>query len=160
MGRLAECDARTGDSTRRRYAGRGIGPRRSFNVEIRTYFIEDNATIRENLVATLEELASVRPVGWADGEDDAKLWLTANAASWDLAIVDLFLRQGSGLGVIGACRKRGADQRVIVLSNYATADMRQRCAELGADAVFDKSREIDDLIDYCITRAGEREFSR
>jgi hypothetical protein len=38
----------------------------------------------------------------------------------------------------------------VVLSNYATADMRKRCAQLGADVVFDKSNEIDALIEYCI----------
>jgi len=39
---------------------------------------------------------------------------------------------------------------VVVLSNYATDDMRRRCAQLGADAVFDKSNEIDALVDYCL----------
>ena len=29
-------------------------------VELRTYLVEDNATIRENLIGTLEELASAR----------------------------------------------------------------------------------------------------
>jgi len=41
----------------------------------------------------------------------------------------------------------------VVLSNYATADVRQRCAALGVDAVFDKSNEIDALVDYCIAQA-------
>jgi len=36
-----------------------------------------------------------------------------------------------------------------VLSNYATADIRRKCLELGADRVFDKSNEIDALIEYC-----------
>jgi two-component system, OmpR family, response regulator len=68
----------------------------------------------------------------------------------DLAVVDLFLKQGSGLGVLEACRIRSPRQRVVVLSNYATPDMRQRCTQLGADAVFDKSNEIDALVEYCI----------
>ena len=33
-------------------------------VELRTYFVEDNATIRENLIGTLEELASIKALGW------------------------------------------------------------------------------------------------
>jgi two-component system OmpR family response regulator len=124
--------------------------RRGPIVEPRTYIVEDNATIRENLIGTLEELASVRPLGWSETEDDAKAWFAAHAGQWDLAIVDLFLKQGSGLGVIEACRQRGAGQRLVVLSNYATAEMRARCRQLGADAVFDKSNEIDALIDYCL----------
>jgi DNA-binding NarL/FixJ family response regulator len=119
-------------------------------VELRTYIIEDNATIRENLIGTLEELASVKALGWAETENDAKGWLGRHGNEWDLAIVDLFLKQGSGLGVLEACQGRPRGQRVVVLSNYATADMRKRCTQLGADAVFDKSNEIDALIDYCV----------
>jgi two-component system, OmpR family, response regulator len=52
--------------------------------------------------------------------------------------------------VLEACRARHAGQRVVVLSNYATPDMRKRCTQLGADAVFDKSNEIDALIEYCV----------
>jgi len=41
-----------------------------------------------------------------------------------------------------------------VLTNYATPDMRKKCLELGADKVFDKSDEIDALIQYCCRMAG------
>ena len=122
-------------------------------VKLRTYIVEDNATIRENLIGTLEELASIEPVGFAEIEDEGKAWLTERAAQWDLAIVDLFLRQGSGLGVLEACRARNPDQKMVVLSNYATPDIRMRCAQLGVDAVFDKSNEIDALVDYCMERS-------
>lgn len=124
-------------------------------MQLRTYIVEDNATIRENLIGALEELASIRPLGWADTEGAAKQWMAAHTGEWDVAIVDLFLKQGSGLGVLEACRERGAGQRVIVLSNYATPEMRQRCSDLGADVVFDKSREIDALVEYCIARSEE-----
>ncbi len=123
-------------------------------MKLKTYIVEDNATIRENLIATLEELANIEPVGIAETETDGTLWLTAQHSQWDLAIVDLFLRQGSGLGVLAACRARLPHQRMVVLSNYATPDVRQRCAQLGVDAVFDKSNEIDALIDYCIAHSN------
>ena len=122
-------------------------------VELRTYIVEDNATIRENLIGTLEELACIKALGWAETEGEAKGWLAKHDGQWDLTIVDLFLKQGSGLGVLEACRGRMPRQRVVVLSNYATADMRKRCTQLGADAVFDKSNEIDALVEYCITHA-------
>ena len=44
----------------------------------------------------------------------------------DVAIVDLFLDQGNGLGVVDACRQRAAHQKVLVVSNYATPDVRAR----------------------------------
>ena len=122
-------------------------------MRLKTYIVEDNPTIRENLIGTLEELARVDAVGTAETENEGKAWLTENSGDWDLAIVDLFLKQGSGLGVLAACRDRLARQKVVVLSNYATADIRQRCAQLGVDAVFDKSNEIDALVDYCIQQS-------
>lgn len=119
-------------------------------VKLRTYLVEDNPTIRENLIATLEELADVEAVGMAETESAGTDWLQQNPDAWDLAIVDLFLRQGSGLGVLTACRERHPHQKIVVLSNYATPDIRSRCAQLGVDAVFDKSNEIDALMDYCM----------
>ena len=120
-------------------------------MRLNTYIVEDNPTIRENLIATLEELASVTTVGTSDNEYDGKSWLIDHPKAWDLAIVDLFLKKGSGLGVLAACRGRQPNQKMVVLSNYATADIRQRCAQLGVDAVFDKSNEIDALVDFCIS---------
>jgi len=117
---------------------------------VRTYIVEDNPTIRENPVATLEELGGVSPIGFAETEQQVSRWLTQHATQWDLAIVDLFLKQGSGLGVLQACRDRHPDQKVIVLTNYATPDIRVRCQQLGVDAVFDKSTDIDALIDFCL----------
>lgn len=117
---------------------------------MKTFIVEDNATIRENLIGTLEELTCVQAVGTAETELEGRQWLTHNASAWNLAIVDLFLREGTGLGVVDACQDRKPNQKVIVLSNYATADIRQRCAQLGVDAVFDKSNEIDALVTYCL----------
>jgi two-component system OmpR family response regulator len=91
-------------------------------VRLKTYIVEDNPTIRENLIGTLEELARIDAVGTAETENEGKAWLTENSGDWDLAIVDLFLKQGSGLGVLAACRDRPSPGRkVVVLSNYATA---------------------------------------
>jgi len=113
------------------------------------YLIEDNLLIRANLVAALVELANVEIVGEAASEREATDWLRAHAGGWQLAVVDLFLAQGSGLGVLRACRTRRTSQKTVVLSNYVTSEMRRRCAELGADAIFDKSTEVDEFLAYC-----------
>ncbi len=121
----------------------------------RAYIVEDSPTIRENLIEALQELAMVEPVGVADTEHEGKRWLTEHDGYWDLAIVDLFLKEGNGLNVLEACRARKPSQKMIVLSNHATRDIRWRCAQLGADAVFDKSTEIDELVDYCVAARKE-----
>lgn len=114
-----------------------------------TYIVEDSATIRENLISTLEEISPVKVIGFAETEHEASRWLAEHGGDWQLAIVDLFLKDGSGLGVLKGCKHRNSGQKVVVLTNYATMDIRRRCVELGADAVFDKSYDLEALFDFC-----------
>jgi DNA-binding NarL/FixJ family response regulator len=113
----------------------------------RAYIVEDSSTIRDNLIDTLKELAQFEPVGTTGSEHEAKRWLAGN--DWDLAVIDLFLREGSGMNVLEACRARRPGQKVVVLSNHSSRDVRWRCMQLGADAVFDKSTELEALVAYC-----------
>jgi len=115
----------------------------------KAYLVEDSPVIRENLVGFLEDVADAQVVASASTEDEAVTWLRMHTDEWDLTIVDLFLKRGNGLGVLHACRNRAPHQKVIVLSNYATPDMRERSEQLGADAFFDKSAELDELVAYC-----------
>ena len=116
--------------------------------ELRAYVVEDNATIRENLIGALEELTCVRVVGNSATEDEGLQWLEQNAHQWDMVIVDLFLQRGSGIRLVQRINRRSS-QKIVVFSNYVNASVRKRCAQLGVDAVFDKSTEIDFLVDYC-----------
>lgn len=116
---------------------------------LKTYIVEDSPVIRENLIATLEELVPVEVVGTAEDETTAAHWLARPDSQFDLVIVDIFLKAGSGLGVLRVAAGLPQRHKLVVLSNYATPDMRRKCLELGADRVFDKSNEIDSLIAYC-----------
>jgi two-component system, OmpR family, response regulator len=118
-------------------------------VHLQAYVIEDNPTIRENLVGTLEELTAVRVTGTSATEDEALAWLEEHVEQWDLVIVDLFLKQGSGIHLAERIRRVRPTQKIVVFSNYINPSVRKRCAQIGVDAVFDKSTEIDALVDYC-----------
>ncbi len=122
--------------------------------DLTVYLVEDSPTIRQNLIATLEELAPVRVVGSVDCAGDAVKALTTEPPPCDLAIVDVFLRQGSGLDVLQALQRQARGPRRVVLTNYATPAMRAHCMALGADRVFDKSSEVEDLVSYCESLAA------
>lgn len=113
------------------------------------FLVEDNAVIRENLVATLEEMVDLRVLGHAVDENGALRWLSQDHPGCDLLIIDIFLAQGTGLNVLRAAGEQLPGAQRVVLSNYATPDMRQRCLALGAHKVFDKSAELEDLLAYC-----------
>lgn len=126
---------------------------------LRIYLVEDNAIIRENLAAALAELANATVCGSAEGEKAAVAWLRANPDDWDLAIVDVFLKEGNGIGVVAAGKARRADQKLVVLTNYASSGVREQCLKLGADAVFDKSNDIDNLVDFCLKQSADHQKS-
>lgn len=124
------------------------------------YLVEDSPVIRENLIDMLEERVPVQVVGAAEDEATALRWLAESNHQVDLVIVDIFLKGGTGLGVLRAAQALPQRHRLVVLSNFATPTMRPKYLALGADRVFDKSNEIDTLIEYCGSlAAGDRPTS-
>ena len=110
---------------------------------------EDSAAIRESLIAALTEVADAEVIAVAETAAEAIAALAAHAAVWQLAILDLSLKQGHGLDVLRAMVKTRPDQRVFLVTNFATPDIRRRALEAGADAVFDKSTDIEHLFEAC-----------
>jgi DNA-binding NarL/FixJ family response regulator len=118
-------------------------------LNVRTFIVEDSPIILDKLVLALEELTPVKVVGTAAGETDALRAIGDLDASLDLLIVDIFLKSGSGFGVLKGIADAGVAGKRVVLTNYATAEVRRKCLALGANRVFDKSSELDELIEYC-----------
>ena len=117
--------------------------------KIKTFIVEDSSVVRENLIAALEESAPVEVIGVAEDEAGAIEWLTAPHHRCELVIVDIFLRSGTGLGVLKGIGDLTKDTKRVVLSNHATPDIRAKCLELGADEVYDKSNELEQLLHFC-----------
>jgi CheY-like chemotaxis protein len=68
---------------------------------------------------------------------------------FDVLIVDVELRQGSGINVIRSARLRWPaplQPLIIVLTNYALPTVRQRCLAAGADYFLDKMQQFDQLL--------------
>jgi DNA-binding NarL/FixJ family response regulator len=114
----------------------------------RIYIVEDSSIIRENLIEALHENAPVEVVGTAEDEKSAVAWLRDRTHASDLVIVDIFLKSGSGLGVLKAMGDIPDAPQRIVLSNHATPEIRVKCQQLGATKVFDKSNELDEMLGW------------
>ena len=122
-----------------------------------TILIEDSPTIRESLIPALAEIANAQVIAVAETAAEGVAALKAHADSWRLAVVDMLLIAGNGLEVLHAGRERRSDQRMVVLTNYATPEIRQKSTEAGADAVFDKSTEIDLFLELCKRYSAEQD---
>jgi DNA-binding NarL/FixJ family response regulator len=121
---------------------------------LRVLLVEDNPRLVEELQATLAELAQASVVATAAAEAEACAWMDSRTQGCDVAILDIFLKSGSGLGILKHVATYERPPRRVVLTNYATPDMRSRCRALGADAVFDKSTEIEELVAWLSASQG------
>jgi len=121
------------------------------------FLVEDSAVIRTSLLAALEDLAPVKVIGFAESADQAcrSLQDLSVTGCCDLAIVDIFLKSGSGLDVLRWISTNQLALSTVVLTNYATPAIRSACLSLGANRVFDKSCEVDELITYCQALAND-----
>ncbi len=111
--------------------------------------VEDSPLLRRLLTETLDEIEGVQVCGFAETESQALEQLEGKSV--DLAIVDIELAQGSGVGVLRALKnfpERYGLPNKVVFTNYAHSAMRQRCQELDIDAFFDKSLQMNDLVAY------------
>lgn len=116
---------------------------------LNAFIVEDSTLVLRELSSVLAQTSAIRVVASADNESDALKILRAATKPYGLIVIDVFLRQGSGLRVLRDATVLHPKARVVVLTNYATLDVRKRCISLGADRVFDKSKQLDELIDYC-----------
>lgn len=121
---------------------------------INTFLVEDRVDIRDTLVQALEEIAPCHFVGHANSESSARHWLQAHPGGWQLAIVDLFLADGSGFGVLKDLQQRRPEQKVVVLTSYSHENILSKCLDLGADQVFDKTGDLEKLVAYCRVHAA------
>ena len=124
--------------------------------KIKTFIVEDSSVVRENLIAALEESAPIEVIGVAEDEPSAIAWLLGKDHRCDLVIVDIFLRSGTGLGVLKGIGALTTDTKRVVLSNHATPDIRTKCLELGAEEVFDKSNELEQMLFFVNRMRTER----
>lgn len=119
-------------------------------MKLAVYIVEDDPSIQDSLKVVIEAYLRAEVMGWAPSEAEALAWLRANDGRWHLLVVDLTLAQGSGLGVLAAVSQMGTGKGVVVaLTNAASPGNRATCLRLGADAVFDKSEEINQFLAYC-----------
>jgi len=111
-------------------------------MSLQTVLIEDSKTIAEALIPALADLAHAEVTAIADTASEAVAVPPKLAETWNLAVVDLFLREGLWPRRIARLQGAGVapkDGRVGKLS-----DRRNASPKFGiANVVFDNSKELD-----------------
>ena len=112
---------------------------------LRVFLVEDSPHVRDLLLDFLNEPGEVEIVGYADTETDSVGAILADPV--DVVIVDLRLREGSGMAVIEKLRQANLQPqpKIIVFTNHPFPEIRARAMQIGADYFFDKSADYDSI---------------
>ena len=117
---------------------------------ISVFLVEDMKPVRGVLAELLADGGDFKVGGVASTEAEANLWLAENPGAWQLAIIDLILKEGTGMGVIHKARRSNPNGHIVVFSDFATPGIAEHCRKLGAEAIFDKADGAARLIAHCM----------
>ncbi|MEP0821811.1 MAG: response regulator transcription factor [Ignavibacterium sp.] len=116
---------------------------------------DDSPIFRARLFTLLDELEDVEIVGQADsGPGALEIIRTSNP---DAVIMDIRMPGLTGIQVLEEIRKTRPDLLIVMMTNYSYQQYRERCRKAGADYFFDKSHDIEKILEVFASRSGARQ---
>ena len=111
----------------------------SDKTSLRVLLVEDSSLLAARLAELIRRLPDVDLIDTVDTEAEALKRISA--ASPDVLILDLHLRDGTGFGVLRSLRRGDRRPKIIILTNFGLPEYRREAELLGAEAFLDKSRD-------------------
>lgn len=126
-----------------------------FHSAVRVLVADDSPRLRRLLRDAIDEVDGVEVV--AEAGDGQEALHRVQAFDPGVVVLDLQMPVMGGLDALHHLRATGDRPRVIVLTNHADAVYREACLQAGADHFFDKSAELDRVLDVLrdLAEAGE-----
>ncbi len=114
------------------------------NLRKKVFIVDDSPVVRERIATLLADLPSVEIVGQAEIAFEAIS--ATRRLKPDVMLLDISMPGGSGIHVLEMVKKERPAPLVIMLTNFAHEQYRQKCLQLGADFFFDKSTEFEKVL--------------
>jgi DNA-binding NarL/FixJ family response regulator len=112
---------------------------------LKVFIADDSQPIADMLTELISDPGRIEVVGVGDTESAPME--SIRRLRPDVVVLDLQLKTGSGTDVIRAVRSDPslAALQLLVTSNHTSPQLRAGCLELGAEAYYDKVKELGEL---------------
>lgn len=110
----------------------------------RVLIVDDSASLREGLTNLCSLLSELEVVGTAG--DGIEALEAIHQLKPDIVSLDIRMPKMSGIEVLRAIQRDRLTCTPIILSGMADEFSREKCLELGAKYVFDKSTELEKFL--------------
>ncbi|WP_435627262.1 response regulator [Candidatus Ferrigenium straubiae] len=104
------------------------------------FIVEDAAIMLKNLRSILSDIPGVTVIGQAAGVAEAIERIGTLLP--DFVILDISLRNGTGISMLECIKKRHPGIKVVVLTGCTDEFYSDRCKRAGADYFFDKAFQL------------------
>jgi len=114
---------------------------------LKIMIVDDSVFILERIINFIAEINEVKITGICRSADEAFEYLSGEIP--DLAIIDIRLKDSSGIDVLNHIKNKQLKTVTIMMTNYPSEQYKQACIDLGADYFLEKSFEffkIQDII--------------
>ena len=135
-----------------RHAPAGTTPRRARTGRAPVLVVDDHPLVREGLVARINSQPDLHVCGEAETVADALALIVSTRPA--VAVIDLALKQGSGLDLIKLAKATAVRPRMLVVSAYEESLFAERALQAGAHGYINKqvlSAKIVDAIRTVMT---------
>ena len=106
---------------------------------------DDSAPLRIRLMEMLSAIEGLKVVG--EARDVPEAIASIRALHPEVVILDIQMPGGNGIDVLREIKRDSPETVIVMLTNHAEPQYRQKCAELKADYFLSKSTDWRDLIE-------------
>lgn len=112
---------------------------------LRVFIADDSQPVADMLTELIATPGRVEVVGV--GASESAVIESIRRLKPDVVVLDLQLESGSGTNVVKTVRAAPelASVRLLITSNHTSPQLKAGCLQLGADAYFDKVKELGAL---------------
>jgi DNA-binding NarL/FixJ family response regulator len=116
------------------------------------FIVDDSPVVRDRLSCLISELPGIEVVG--ESEIAFEAVHAIRRLKPDAVVLDISMPGGSGMYVLETVKRQRPCPLIIMLTNFANDQYRQKCLQLGADYFFDKTTEFARVIDVLRAMPG------
>jgi two-component system, OmpR family, response regulator len=111
--------------------------------QVKVLLVEDSSVLAERVADVIMQIPEIDLIGVVDSEDAALAEIRKRHVH--VVLLDLYLKQGTGFGILRAISAMDKKPRVVVLTNHDSAEYERDATALGAAYFLDKARNFHRL---------------
>ena len=125
----------------------------SDQMKLNVFIVDDSKEIRNRLKEMLKENKSISLIG--ETEDAGQAVVALQHLHPDVVIFDIHMPQGGGMRVLKDIKMRETDTIAMVFTAFPYAQYRRAYLAAGADYFFDKTQDVQNMLDTLDTIAQQ-----